>query len=140
MELIASFILVLTVFRVVAGIRRPFFVQNMTKKQYVAIRDKRSQFAIKMFSSVPLGIAAALGFLSFPSSYVSGGAYNPARALGGCVAGGQCGKIWVYFLGDFIGGALAGLFHFWFLEHPHRQEEDIDESIFYANEVEVESQ
>ncbi len=131
-ELIAAFILVLIVFRVAAGIKEPAYEHGMTSERFQQIQRQRRQVAFKKFY-LPIGIAATLGFLAYPTGYLSGGAYNPARALGGCVAGDNCSDIWIYFLGDFFGGALAGLFHYWFFEWPHH-DEDIDISNLYTTE------
>lgn len=133
MEFTACFILVLFVFRCIAGIKTYSYEKDMSKERFYQIRAKRQMVLYKCLTSYPLGIAAALGFLSYASSYVSGGAYNPAYALGACVAAANCSKIWVFFLGDFFGGAAAGLFHYWFFEIP-RAEEDVDDSQFFAIE------
>lgn len=119
MEMIAAFILVLIVFRVAAGVREPAYEKGMTAEEIKNTKNKRRQVYFKQMIAFPWAIGAALGFLSYASGYLSGGAYNPARALGGCVAGSDCSDIWIYFIGDFVGGALAGLFHYWFFELPH---------------------
>lgn len=123
MEMICTFILVTVVFRTAAGVYEPHFNRDMDADQIKETKAKKRQVWMKK-NFVPIAIGFTLGFLSFASSFVSGGAYNPARALGGCVVGTDCGKIWVYFIGDFVGGILAGLFHFWFIELPHEQAAD----------------
>jgi len=135
MELIVTFILVLVVFRVVAGVRAPVYTENMTKEQFIAVTAKKDLFWHKKMLAVPFAIGAALGFLGFPSGYVSGGFYNPAIVFGGCLWGNNWSKIWVYWLGEFAGGALAGVFDFIVFEH-HPRHEDADVSQFYANEEE----
>lgn len=123
MEMFCAFILVTVVFRTAAGVKEPRFVEGMDDKQLRDVRHKKRQVYIKKHYA-PIAIGFTLGFLAFVSSYVSGGAYNPARALGGCVVGTDCSDIWIYFIGDFVGGALAGLFHYWFFEIPHTEASD----------------
>lgn len=126
MEGITTFILVFTVFRTAVGVREPHFTSGMDAKQVKAVRNIKRQVWMKK-NFAPVAIGFTLGYLSFPSSYISGGGYNPSRALAGCVVGTDCSAIWVYFLGEFIGGGLAGLFHYWFMELPHEHyDNDVD--------------
>lgn len=135
MEMIACFILVLTVFRVAAAVKDPQYKSDMTKAEFEKVHSVRTQISYKKLTAIPLAIAAALGYLSFATSYVSGGAYNPSRALGGCVAGADCSDIWIYFIGDFVGGALAGVFHYFVFETPHIVSEEVNIDNYYSNEA-----
>ncbi|KND00014.1 uncharacterized protein SPPG_04360 [Spizellomyces punctatus DAOM BR117] len=56
----------------------------------------------------PFAIGFTLGFLGLIGGSVSGGAFNPARAFGPALLSGHWNNHWVYWLGDFIGAALAG--------------------------------
>ena len=120
MEMLASFILVLVVYRVAAAVFEPVCHRGMTPIEMKQVRNLRRQFFFKKMY-VPFGIGGALGMLAYASGYISGGAYNPARALGGCVAGKSCGKIWIYLVGDFVGGVLGGLFHWVVFEIPNKR-------------------
>lgn len=126
MEMITTFILVFVVFRVAAGVAEPRHIADESAEKNKLVKDEKRQVWMKK-NFLPIAIGFTLGFLSFPSSFVSGGGYNPARALGGCVVGTDCSDIWIYFIGEFIGGALAGLVHFWLFEWPHSDEEEIED-------------
>ncbi|KAJ3123868.1 hypothetical protein HK100_011455 [Physocladia obscura] len=56
----------------------------------------------------PLSIGFTLGFLGLMGGSVSGGAFNPARVFGPAVLTGNFHNHWIYWIGDFIGAALAG--------------------------------
>lgn len=123
MEMIATFILVFIVFRIAAGVEEPRHKADETAEESQSVNmQKRYVWLKKMLAPVVIGFT--LGFLALPSAYISGGAYNPARVLGGCVVGLNCSQIWIYFIGEFVGGALAGLFHFWVyeLDYPKGEE------------------
>ncbi|KJE91777.1 hypothetical protein CAOG_002866 [Capsaspora owczarzaki ATCC 30864] len=57
----------------------------------------------------PLAIGLTLGFLCLLGGSVSGGAFNPARTLGPAIVSWTWTDQWVYWLGDFLGAAVAGL-------------------------------
>jgi aquaporin Z len=58
------------------------------------------------FYGLAIGFTVLAG--AFAVGGISGGAFNPAIALGGMVTGlFEWSKIWVYFLADFIGAAVA---------------------------------
>lgn len=68
--------------------------------------DDRAQAAI---APVAVGFALALGvFIAGP---VTGGAVNPARALGPMLVAGDLTSAWLYILGPIIGGVLAALLY-----------------------------
>lgn len=132
MEMIACFILILVVMRVAAAVEEPMYEADMSKDKFKAITAQKDLVWQKKMLAVPLSIGATLGFLGFVSSYVSGAAYNPARVLGGCVCGHDCSKIWVYWIGEFVGGALAGVFDLFVFQTEAIKEQDIDQ--FYYGE------
>ncbi|KAJ3083666.1 aquaporin-like protein [Rhizoclosmatium globosum] len=56
----------------------------------------------------PIAIGFTLGFLGLIGGSVSGGAFNPARVFGPAVLTGNFRNNWIYWVGDFLGAALAG--------------------------------
>jgi MIP family channel proteins len=72
--------------------------------------DERAPAAI---APIAVGFALAVGvFIAGP---VTGGAVNPARALGPMVVAGDFTAAWLYILGPIIGGVLAALLYDRFL-------------------------
>jgi len=72
--------------------------------------DERAPAAI---APIAVGFALAVGvFIAGP---VTGGAVNPARALGPMVVAGDLTAAWLYILGPIIGGILAALLYDRFL-------------------------
>jgi hypothetical protein len=68
--------------------------------------DDRAPAAI---APIAVGFALAVGvFIAGP---VTGGAVNPARALGPMVVAGDLTSFWLYILGPIIGGVLAALLY-----------------------------
>jgi MIP family channel proteins len=68
--------------------------------------DERAPAAI---APIAVGFALAVGvFIAGP---VTGGAVNPARALGPMVVAGDFTSAWLYILGPIIGGVLAALLY-----------------------------
>ena len=53
----------------------------------------------------------ALAAAVFIGGPVSGGAANPARALGPMIVAGKLTSFWVYIVGPLIGGAAAALLY-----------------------------
>lgn len=56
---------------------------------------------------IPVAIGVTLGFLSMISGTSSGGAFNPARAIGPCLIAWHWNAQWVFWVGDLLGAALA---------------------------------
>ncbi|KAI9204424.1 aquaporin-like protein [Polychytrium aggregatum] len=56
----------------------------------------------------PVAIGFTLGFLGLLGGTVSGGAFNPARVFGPALLTGSWNNHWIYWVGDFLGAALAG--------------------------------
>ncbi len=68
--------------------------------------DERAPAAI---APVAVGFALAVGvFIAGP---VTGGAVNPARALGPMVVAGDLTSVWLYILGPIVGGVLGALLY-----------------------------
>ncbi len=68
--------------------------------------DERAPAAI---AAIAVGFALAVGvFIAGP---VTGGAVNPARALGPMLVAGDFTSAWLYLLGPIIGGVLAALLY-----------------------------
>lgn len=68
--------------------------------------DQRAPAAI---APIAVGFALAVGvFIAGP---VTGGAVNPARALGPMLVAGDLTSVWLYILGPIIGGVLAALLY-----------------------------
>ena len=59
----------------------------------------------------PLAIGITLGFMAFLGSSVTGGGFNPARALATALLSDDWNSIYVYIVGPFVGGLLAALLH-----------------------------
>lgn len=68
--------------------------------------DERAPAAI---APIAVGFALAVGI--FIAGPVTGGAVNPARALGPMIAAGDLTSAWLYILGPIVGGALAALLY-----------------------------
>jgi glycerol uptake facilitator-like aquaporin len=60
----------------------------------------------KPFAGLAIGLM--LGTLCYVGGQLSGGAFNPARATAPAVLARNWGDLWIYWLGDFVGAALAG--------------------------------
>lgn len=56
-----------------------------------------------------LAIGFAVVIAAFAGGGISGGAFNPAVALGQNIISGNLGDLWIYLVGPFTGGALAAL-------------------------------
>ncbi len=72
--------------------------------------------AVTTDKRVPAPVAApaigfALGMAVLIAGPISGGAVNPARALGPMIVAGKFDSFWVYILGPIIGGICAGLLY-----------------------------
>ena len=63
----------------------------------------------------PLAVGAALAVGVLIAGPVTGGAVNPARALGPMLVAGKLTAFWVYLVGPIVGGVLAALVYDRFL-------------------------
>ncbi len=59
------------------------------------------------FYGLAIGFTVMVG--AFSVGPISGGAFNPAVALGHNIINGTLGNIWIYLLGPFAGGLLAAI-------------------------------
>jgi hypothetical protein len=64
----------------------------------------------------PLVIGLTIGFLATIGSTVSGGAFNPLRATAPAFFTLNFTYVWIYWVGDCLGGVLAGLTHYYLFE------------------------
>ena len=64
----------------------------------------------------PLVIGLTITFLATMGSTVSGGAFNPLRATAPAFFTLNFTYVWIYWVGDCIGGVLAGLTHYYLFE------------------------
>ena len=73
------------------------------------------------FYGLAIGFVVVVGAISV--GWISGGAFNPAIALGATVLGAfKWANIWIYLVADFLGGAAAaGAFLFIQGEHAHAE-------------------
>lgn len=67
--------------------------------------------------AVPFAVGLALAAGVFIGGPISGGAVNPARALGPMLVAGDLSSFWLYILGPLIGGVLAAVLYDRFLGH-----------------------
>ena len=70
----------------------------------------------------PLAVGFALACGVLIAGHGTGGAVNPARALGPMIVAGQFTAAWVYILGPIAGGALAALLYDRFLSEADTPE------------------
>lgn len=59
----------------------------------------------------PMAIGAALAAGIFIAGPLTGGAVNPARAVGPMLVSGTFSSMWIYLLGPVAGGIVAGLLY-----------------------------
>lgn len=91
------------------------FISLIKKTIYTVSANSKAGFA-------PIAIGFTLGFLCFVGSSVSGGAFkyflsflwvvsllSPARVFGANVVSGDFSQSWIYYVGDFLGGACGAL-------------------------------
>ncbi len=64
----------------------------------------------------PLVIGLTIAFLATMGSTVSGGAFNPLRVTAPAFFTLNFTYVWIYWIGDCIGGVLAGLTHYYLFE------------------------
>lgn len=64
----------------------------------------------------PLVIGLTIGFLATMGSTVSGGAFNPLRPTAPAFFTLNFNYLWIYWIGDCLGGAAAGLVHYHLFE------------------------
>lgn len=62
-------------------------------------------------ATTSIGVGFALAAAVFIGGPVTGGAVNPARALGPMIVAGKFTSFWIYIVGPLIGGVLAALLY-----------------------------
>ena len=72
-----------------------------------------SVYAVLYTNNVPTGASGLVIGMTLAADILiagplTGGAANPARALGPAIASGSFGSLWVYFVGPIVGALLAG--------------------------------
>jgi aquaporin Z len=88
---------------VVAELLGTFALAYVVLNVGTAIRNAGNSFYGLAIGATVLAMATAIGKFS-------GGAYNPAVGIGLCLQKSLCwGQIWIYLVGPFAGGLLAGL-------------------------------
>lgn len=108
MEFILTFILVLVIYASALGIRTSapadLEAADASQADQLATNRQRLLFA-------PIAIGLTLGFLCAIGSGVSGGAFNPAVATAPAVLSGDVKDLWIYWVGDVLGGLAAALLY-----------------------------
>jgi len=109
-EFFMTFILVFTAFTVVFEDAEEQKKQNMS---FQTIGDSRG---LTLYASTPQSKAGfapfAIGFTVFSLSLIrgeSGGAFNPSRMFGPALISGKWDYLWLYWISQFLGAAVAGL-------------------------------
>lgn len=92
-EVVLTFMLVFVIYATAMGIN--------TEKSLDGDGKAADQAAAKM-NFAPIAIGFTLGFLCF-----LGGCFNPARATGAAVLSMDFKNVWIYWVGDLVGAALA---------------------------------
>lgn len=108
MEFILTFILVFVIYAVAWGVRTsaPADLESADEFQaeMLAANKQRLLFA-------PIAIGLTLGFLCSIGGGVSGGAFNPAVPTGIALLAWDLKDLWVYWVGDLLGGVAAALLY-----------------------------
>lgn len=86
------------------------------KKQTMSVKSLSDSMGLTVYASTPqskTGFAPfSIGFTVFSLSLIggsSGGAFNPARLFGPALFSGRWDAVWLYWIGEFLGAACAGL-------------------------------
>jgi len=88
-----------------------------------------SVYAVLYTNNVPAGASGLLIGMTLTADILiagplTGGAANPARALGPAIASGSFGSLWVYFVGPIVGALLAGFVYQYLLTANKRRQSD----------------
>lgn len=109
-EFFMTFILVFTAFTVV------FEDAEEQKKQSMSFQTIGDSRGLTLYASTPQSKAGfapfAIGFTVFSLCLIhgeSGGAFNPSRMFGPALISGKWDYLWLYWISQFLGAAIAGL-------------------------------
>jgi glycerol uptake facilitator-like aquaporin len=139
MEFFLTFILVLVIFRSAMGVQvKPKIksAESTTTAEGNSVDDiaaivmeesrspvetaKEYQSRVKAAETrknhAPLVIGLTIGFLATMGGTVSGGAFNPLRPTAPAVFVLNFEYLWIYWVGDCLGGVTAGLVHYYIFE------------------------
>jgi aquaporin related protein len=105
MEALLTFILVFVIYATAMGVNTEKSLDGDSKSADKA--EAKMNFA-------PIAIGLTLGFLCFLGGSVSGGCFNPARALAPAILSMKVSNIGVYLAGDFVGAGIAAALHTYF--------------------------
>lgn len=105
MEALLTFILVFVIYATAMGVNTEKSLDGDSKSADKA--EAKMNFA-------PIAIGLTLGFLCFLGGSVSGGCFNPARALAPAILSMKFNQVWIYVVGDFIGAGIAAALHTYF--------------------------
>lgn len=115
METILTFILVLVIFRTALGVSvRPRMPSpDLVDEAPETVKEfySRVKAAETRKNHAPLAIGLTIGFLATAGGIVSGGAFNPLRVTAPAFFTLNFRHVWIYWVGDCLGGLLAGLFY-----------------------------
>jgi glycerol uptake facilitator-like aquaporin len=106
MEFVLSFILVMVVYGSAMGLkvaRSELDIESQEEHEEMINNNK------KRLNFAPIAIGLTLGFLCFLGGTISMGAFNPSRATAPAVLSGTYKNLWIYWLGDILGGATAAV-------------------------------
>lgn len=85
-----------------------------------------SVYAVLYAGKVPAGASGVLIGMTLTADiliagWLTGGAANPARALGPAIISGEYSTLWVYFVGPILGALIAGFVYKYFLAEEGRK-------------------
>lgn len=139
MEFLLTFILVLVIFRSAMGVQVKPRIKSVESSgaseelppddgAIVTMEESRSPVeTAKEFQSrvkaaetrknfAPLVIGLTITFLATMGGTISGGAFNPLRPTAPAFLTLNFNSLWIYWVGDCLGGIVAGLVHYYLFE------------------------
>lgn len=134
MEFILTYILIFVIYMVALGVDRiPYFMRlNFAYEKKFPLHDAEEdpgeaatidRPTAKMPAGIQKGyyagpaIGLTLGLLAMQGGTVSGGAFNPALIFGTRIVSGVWGPVWLYWLGEYLGAAVATGMYFLFFSN-----------------------
>lgn len=115
MEAVLTFILVLVIYGTAMGVKTTNSSTDIESQEEQA--ELLASNRAKM-NFAPIAIGLTLGFLCLLGGSVSGGAFNPVRATAPALLAGKLGNLWIYWVGDIMGGSMAAIVYHFFFERP----------------------